>query len=466
MPHESEDTDFHLLGIPSEEDSHDLRSRVPFELLASQFVDELRTGKGPSVELYAKRYPPHAGKIRDVFPVLAMLEDARIEKEAQSIRRNMPDRFPFTRLGNCELLSELGRGGMGVVYQARDLQSGHLVAVKILPWRVSIVPEWVERFEREARIAAQLRHRNIVPVFRYGQEDGYCYFVMQFVNGIGLDRIISRLRESDGTISVDEIRLQVTENSRGLSAVPKTPVAREANLVPEGKSLPQSKPQQQGSSSSGVVLNESAELDHQPRRRLTRTSWPNFIKIAIQATQALRAAHAAGILHNDIKPGNLLLDGEGRVWVSDFGLSQPITPVGAKSVDRTIAGTLRYMAPERLMGQQSASCDIYSLGATLYELCLQRPVFDHADRDELVRMVMEDSPVRPRDICREIPRGLETVILNCLAKHPPDRYPTADAMLTDLLRCSKDQSVGSTYRRSLSGFYHALRNRLRRRRPV
>lgn len=434
-PDNSEETDFHLLGIPSEVEGHDLRARVPFELLASQFVEELRNGVSPSVELYARRFPPHAEKIREVFPVLAMLENARIEKEAQSIRRNMPDRFPFTRLGNCELLTELGRGGMGVVYQARDLQSGHLVAVKILPWRVSVVPEWVERFQREARTAAKLRHKNIVPVFRCGQENGYCYFVMQFVNGIGLDRIISRLRESDGKISVDEIQLEQT------------------NRVPE---------------TGGVTKTDSQSSEGDPersRRKLTRTSWSNFAKIGIQATQALRAAHAAGILHNDIKPGNLLLDAEGRVWVSDFGLSQPITPVGDRSVDRKIAGTLKYMAPERLLGQQSEACDIYSLGTTLYELCLQQPAFEHPHRDELIRMIMEDEPLRPRDLCREIPRGLETIITNCLAKHHTDRYATADALLADLLRFSKDQTVSSTCRNSFSGFFRAIRNSVRKKQP-
>jgi serine/threonine protein kinase len=196
------------------------------------------------------------------------------------------------------------------------------------------------------------------------------------------------------------------------------------------------------------------------RRKLTRTSWTSFAKVGVQAAQALRAAHEAGILHNDIKPGNLLLDAEGRVWVSDFGLSQPIEAAGAGVSNRTIAGTLKYMAPERLLGQQSAACDIYSLGATLYELCLQRPAFDHPDRDELIRLIMEVEPVRPRNICPAIPRGLETIILNCLAKHPTDRYATADALLADLLRFSRNQSVSSTYRSSFSGFFRAIRNSL------
>ncbi|HRA90475.1 MAG TPA: hypothetical protein PK992_20455, partial [Planctomycetaceae bacterium] len=116
-PNENQDTGFQLLGVPVNDESHALRSREPFELLVSQFVEELRHGKQPSVEIYARRFPPHAARIREVFPVLAMLEHARIAKESQSIRRNMPDRFPFTRIGNCELISELGRGGMGVVFQ-------------------------------------------------------------------------------------------------------------------------------------------------------------------------------------------------------------------------------------------------------------------------------------------------------------------------------------------------------------
>ncbi len=428
FPTDDGDTEFQLLGLPTNDDSHALRSREPFELLVTQFVEELRTGKQPSVELYARRFPPHAARIREVFPVLAMLEHARIAKEGQSIRRNMPDRFPFTRIGNCELISELGRGGMGVVFHARDLQSGHHVAVKILPWRVSIVPEWVARFEHEARTTAQLRHRNIVPVFRYGQENGYCFFVMQFVNGIGLDRVIDRLRETEGVVYAEEIQRQESQRLSGaMRAVPAAEATSETDAA------------------------------NPKRRRLTSTSWNSFNKIGVQATQALRVAHAAGILHNDIKPGNLLLDAEGRVWVTDFGLSQPIEERKSKLTVSAVAGTLRYMAPERLLGQQTASCDLYSMGATLYELCLQRSAFDHPNREELMRLIMEESPVRPRTIKRDFPRGLETIILNCLEKHPADRYPTADALLADLLRHSREQSVSSTSRRSFSGFFRAIR---------
>ena len=158
-----------------------------------------------------------------------------------------------------------------------------------------------------------------------------------------------------------------------------------------------------------------------------------------------------------------MLDAEGRVWVTDFGLSQPIAERPPKELERAISGTLRYMAPERLLGQQNANADLYSMGATLYELCLQRAAFEHPDRDELMRIIMEERPVRPRDINRDIPRGLETIILNCLEKHPSDRYPTAGALLTDLLRHARGQSVSSTSRRSFSGFFRAIQKRLSRR---
>ncbi len=457
-PATPDDTEFQLLGLPTSDEDAELRARIPFEMLASQFVDDLRHGRKPSVDLFARRFPIHAAQIREVFPVLAMLENARIDRESRSMRRNMPDRFPLTRLGNCELLNEIGRGGMGVVFHARDLATDQHVAVKILPWRVSIVPEWVARFEREAQTAGQLRHKNIVPVYRYGQEDGYCYFVMQLVRGIGLDRIIEFLGRSADGLRVEDISLPQSADE-----IPSSGVAK--------------------------VDRSGKPADNSPGGRLTRTSWRDFARVAIQATQALRAAHRAGICHNDIKPGNLLLDAEGRVWVTDFGLSQTVSPTelvqqpvdnggrilsplqrrveqkkrSSLASSTSVGGTLRYMAPERFLGKQSAASDIYSLGATLYELCLQSPPFDHENRDALVAQILEQRPVSPRTICNEIPRALETIILNCLEKHPSDRYQSADGLLTDLLRFTRGQSISSTRRMSFGGFFRRLTNRLSKR---
>lgn len=426
---EPDDTDFQLLGLPEHQSDTELRARGAIEILATQFVDEIRRGDNPSVENYARRYPLHAGVIRESFPVLGLLEQTRVQSEAASIRRNMPEKFPFNRLGRCELLCELGRGGMGVVFQAREAGSGHIVAVKLLPWRVSIVPEWQRRFEEEARTTAKLRHRNIVPVFRFGQEHGYCYYVMQFVNGIGLDLIIKRLREVDGVVYQDEIERMESAKPRGFVSS----VGFEAIQTPD----------------------QVDSATEPKRKKLTPHSWKSFTQLAIQATQALRYAHSHKILHNDIKPANLLLDNGGRVWITDFGLSGPMEAPEAPTPQR-LMGTLRYMAPERLVGIHDARSDLYSLGITLYELVTLTVAFDAANEDEMIAMILEQEPTAPRKLVPEIPKGLETIILNCIAKHPPDRYSSADGLLVDLLKFSRDQRVRSVRRSKLTSFLSRL----------
>lgn len=419
MANESDcdETGFQLLGLPAEDDQAAQRARAPFEMLVSQFVEELRRGGHPSVELYARRFPPHAERIREVFPVLAMLERARLERESRSIRRNMPGSFPFTRLGNFELLQEIGRGGMGVVFRARDQNSGHLVALKILPWRAAVVPEWVARFESEARTASEMRHPGIVPVFRYGQADGYSYIAMQLIPGVGLDRVILALG-SHGQASLR----QMTEQAGVVSADP-APAADPENV-------------------QDVLLRSD--------------SWSAFIQIALQAAQALRAAHQAGICHNDIKPANLLLGPGCQVWVTDFGLSRPFTSAAGQphtaanaASDQEGGGTLKYMAPERFAGHTSAAADCYSLGATLYELSLQCSPFAHDDRRQLQEQILKRPPLRPRELCPEFPGGLETIILNCLQKQPEDRYESADTLIGDLLRLDRGLRIRSTRRSPL-----------------
>lgn len=426
----SDDTDFELQGFPSHQSDAELRARQPVEILASQFVDELRAGLNPSVEAYARRFPVHATTIRESFPMVALLERARLQNEAASIRQNMPERFPFTRLGRCDLICEIGRGGMGVVFQGREIGTQHIVAVKLLPWRVSIVPEWQKRFEEEARTTARLHHRNIVPVYRFGHEHGYCYYVMQFVNGIGLDQIISRLRETEGVLYQDELIRKEARQPTGFVSSVEFPSIQTPDEL------------------------ETATDDGR-RRRLTRTSWRSFTQIAIQATQALRYAHGSGILHNDIKPANLMLDCDGRLWITDFGLSQPISPANTKQVPR-LMGTLRYMAPERLFGTHNATSDLYSLGMTMYELVTLSPAFEARNEDLMKQQILESAPPDPRTLQPQIPRDFETIILNCISKHPAERYPSADALLADLMHFSRGQKVVSRRRSSLSAFFRAV----------
>ena len=421
------DTGFQLQGLPQPGLGAELRARIPVELLASQFVDELRRGERPSVEQYVKQYPLHADVIRESFPVMAMLEQARLQTEARAMCRSMPQRFPFTRLGRCELLCELGRGGMGIVFQGRDIDSGHIVAVKVLPWRVSMVPDWQNRFEEEARTAARLRHRNVVPVYRFGQEHGYCYYTMQFINGVSLDQIVTRLRDEDGVVYQDEI-------------------ARVQKRRPDGFVSGVRNPE--------TSLTQVEELgDGSRRRRLSRSSWRAFTQIAMQVCVALRYAHHQQLIHNDIKPANILLNEFGRVWITDFGLSGSVHASKSATDAAQPRGTLRYMAPERFVGSHDVRSDLYSLGLTLYEMLTLVPAFDADSESGLIRKIRDEPVIRPSELQPNIPRDLETIVLNCLAKRPEERYQTADALYADLLLCGHGHKVRSTRRHGLASVW-------------
>jgi serine/threonine protein kinase len=249
---------------------------------------------------------------------------------------------------------------------------------------------WRDRFQQEARTVAALQHPHIVPIYRFGEQDGMCYYVMQLVEGVGLNRLIERLREGSGVITTADI------------------AADFAAGAPAGAA-----PRPQGT--AGV---------------LRRDAWPGMARIAYQALDAIRFAHRQGMLHRDIKPANLMIDVRGFVWVADFGLAMARDE--ASQGGASIAGTLRYMAPEQLQGQADERSDLYAFGLTLYEMCTLRPAFEARDRQELVQVILSQRPPRPRKVNRDIPRALEHIIWKAIEPQPDDRYQTAEALLADL----------------------------------
>ena len=368
---------------------HEL-TRDPLELALTEFTEEARQGKTPSIDDFARRYPSLAEQIRELFPLIENLERWKSEKEVECLKRNVPKEFSFNQLGEYKLVRELGRGGMGVVFEAVHMTSQRSVAIKLLPWRYAAnMPVWKERLQREARTIAALKHPNIVPIYSFSEDQGYYYYVMQIVDGVGLDKIIQQLKRQR-----DNRRISRRERA-------------------------------------ATVANDQA---------LTFDSWRSFAKIGELVAVALSYAHKQGVSHNDIKPSNLLVRANGQVIVTDFGIGRPDESEMSESGDHAV-GTLKYMAPERWNGILSPRGDIYALGVTLYELSTQKPIFNDETKSQLIDAILHRDPIRPRELISDFPEPLERIILKAIAKSPEKRYSTALSFASDLRRFFNRQPV-------------------------
>ncbi len=389
------------------------------ERLASVFAEQLRDGRPATIEQYAEAHPALADEIRELFPVILAMETSKRDRENPAMRREIPQEFSFDRLGDCRIVREIGRGGMGVVFEARRGANDDRVAVKWFPWRVTAMSHWRERFEQEARTVERLQHPNIVPLLGTGEDDEHPFYIMKYIDGISLDWVLHRLNETELLLFESEIdrQRQASDRSGKSSAKPK-----KRTVDSDSKSDAAAQIDKANAGGSAQVLHG-----------VRRSSWRLFARIVAQAGRAIDHAHRQGVLHNDIKPANLLMDRTGRVWVTDFGLARPLDPPDG-AAGRGLAGTLRYMAPERFSGWFDELSDLYSLGITLYELVTQRPAFESADRMALVEAITKIGPTPPRKIDDEIPRDLETIILQAIRRDPDERYYSVEAFVADLLR--------------------------------
>jgi len=420
----------------------------PVDRLAGEFLDRRRRGEQPTLEEYTARHPELEERIRDVFSALLLIENyGSVEAERTGSEAEVESSVheEIRELGDYRIIRRIGRGGMGVVYEAEQVSLGRQVALKVLPSRALLSPDYLKRFQIEARAAARLHHPNIVPIHEVGEANGIHYYAMQFIPGQGLDEVleeIRRLRKSPAPPPVLSFpsegdrharsrrvatellsgRFQLTEKSSGSSGRTSEPAAATDSERTEAR--------RDGSTSSVLLPGQTETASStEPEAGYFRS----VALIGIQVAEALAHAHGAGILHRDIKPSNLLLDLKGTVWVTDFGLAKT---EGAEEVTQTgdIVGTLRYMGPERFKGWSDPRSDIYSLGATLYELLTLRPAFAALDRAMLVREILHVDPAPPRRRDPSIPRDLETVVLKAIEKEPQKRYESAQELAEDLKR--------------------------------
>lgn len=314
--------------------------------------------------------------------------------------------FVGRALGDFRLLREIGRGGMGVVYEAEQVSLRRRVALKLLPESVFVTEIKRRRFEREARAAASLHHTNIVPVHAVGEDAGTPYYVMQLIRGCGLDQVLRELRglADAGTF------------------------VRHESLLSDGYS-----------STLATVRRLIGQEEEAPRAADPRSHWHFVARVGQQTAAALHFAHERGILHRDVKPANLMLDGLGNAWLTDFGLAKLDDTDLTQQGD--VVGTMRYMAPEALEGKYDARSDVYALGLTLHEALTLVPAFPEADRSQLLYRISHGELTALRTALPDIPLDLATVIAKATEREPQQRYQTAGELADDLDCWLRDEPI-------------------------
>jgi serine/threonine protein kinase/tetratricopeptide (TPR) repeat protein len=387
--------------------------------LVFEYLAALEAGRPLDRQEMLKRHPQFTAELSAFF-----VDQDRFDHLAEPLRRAVAPTFPFDialadansqhgarALGDFRILREVGRGGMGVVYEAEQISLGRQVALKVLPFAGAMDARQLQRFRNEAHAAAQLHHTNIVPVYYVGCERGAHFYAMQFIQGQSLAEVIAELRLNA------EDRMTNDESQRTMPYVPQA----EANTGVRHSTL--------GLLSSFGIRDSSF--------------FRMVAQFGIQAAEALDAAHQQGIVHRDVKPANLLVDTNARLWVTDFGLAQ-VQGDARMTMIGDLVGTLRYMSPEQALANRGIvehRTDIYSLGATLYELLTLQSAFASQNRQELLRQIVTEEPIPPRRLNPRVPLELETIVLKAMEKNPEERYGTAQALADDLRRFLNDEPI-------------------------
>lgn len=375
----------------------------PIELLASDFTERQRRGEHPSVDEYASRHPDLADRIRRLFPLIVAVEEVKRDGDHSSDGRVTTGGREIRQLGDFRIVREMGRGGMGIVYEAEQQSLRRRVAVKILPPQSLMSERSLPRFQREARTAARLHHPHIVPVFGSGEADGVHYLVMQLIDGHGLDRWLTA-PSTVHAVSATQVAACSSDFEVSVSSPP----------------LPSIAPPSTSQSTSPPEVCPQRFTPHQ------------IAEIGRQVTDAVAYAHSEGVQHRDIKPGNILINDDHHVWVADFGLARCLHE--EMTMTQSVGGSLRYMPPERFSGEGDERSDIYAIGVTLYELAVGGPAFLADDATQLVAKVGKGEIANLRSRRRDVPRDLETIVMKALHHDARMRYQTAGAMLEDLER--------------------------------
>ncbi|MEZ6059688.1 MAG: serine/threonine-protein kinase [Planctomycetaceae bacterium] len=411
--------------------------------LVEDLTDALTDGDDSLVSQLLAIHPQYEDRLRELLPCLrAMTGLPNLEIRTTDLARNCssnPDGVErlaaYTTLGDFLLLRELGRGGMGIVYEAEQVSLARRVALKVLPFGSLSDQMRLRRFRNEAYAAAQLSHPNIVDVYGIGSHDDRHFIAMRFVDGANLARVLR-------TDLPDR-----TSECRGTQPHGTTPLPAQ---LAEFRQAPQPRQTWFGRRSH-AVMNPAARLNRVPEKDSASVSgdeapgplrppgdfnqrqiWVALIGTRVAA--ALEHAHSQGVIHRDIKPSNLIVDTDGKVWVTDFGLAR-VESDPALTASGHLLGTLRYMSPEQVRGNRLGvdhRADIYSLGATLYEMLADEPMLSAVEQPELLQQLLHEEPVPLRQRQPLVSRDLETIVMKAVSFDAADRYQTAAELEVDL----------------------------------
>ncbi|MBL8891236.1 MAG: tetratricopeptide repeat protein [Planctomycetaceae bacterium] len=416
-----------------------------FDQLVCRITAELELGREIDIVELQQLAPAHASRLLELLPTLKLMAELTTSSAnaAHEKNHNQPE-LKDSVLGEFRIYREVGRGGMGVVYEAEEIPLARRVALKILPFANVLDSRRMQRFQNEARAAASLQHPHIVPVFSVGCERGVHFYAMQFIDGQSLEKVIQQRREErngprDFDLKLEGLPLPTTRvtplNDGALENSTKTRPEVSAGRGSAGRDSVAASPSDRG---TVPIAKGSTE------RSKSQSRWSTSIAQSIaDVAEALHHAHESGVIHRDIKPANLMFDASGKIWVTDFGLAH-IESNDTLTISGDLLGTLRYMSPEQAGGHSLAvdhRSDIYSLGVTLHELLTLQPAFSSRDRKQLLHDVLNLEPPSIRQLDKALSVELEIIVSKAMAKDPTDRYQTAADLAADLRRFVKNEPI-------------------------